>query len=103
SVRGGPVSPIWLPDVAAIELPPDWVCEVLSPSSVATDRVLKLPIYARERVGHVWLVDPIARTLEVFARDADGWSLVAAWRDDAKVRAVPFDAIELDLAILWAR
>ncbi len=92
-----------LPDVAAIELSPDWVCEVLSPSSVATDRVLKLPIYARERVAHVWLVDPTARTLEVFARDADGWTLAGAWRDDAKVRAVPFDAIELDLAILWAR
>lgn len=92
-----------LPDVAAIELAPDWVCEVLSPSSVATDRVVKLPIYAREQVSHAWLVDPIARTLEVFAREGDGWSLVAAWRDDAKVRAVPFDAIELDLSILWAR
>ncbi len=92
-----------LPDVAAIDLSPDWVCEVLSPSSVATDRVIKLPIYAREQVGHVWLVDPIACTLEVFAREDGAWSLVGAWREDAKVRAVPFHAIELDLAILWAR
>lgn len=54
-----------MPDVAAFELPPDWACEVLSESTSAFDRGDKLPIFAREKVGHVWFVDPIVKTLEV--------------------------------------
>ena len=53
-----------LPDAPAIALAPDWVCEVLSPSTEAIDRVPKLRIYAREGVGHVWLINPVTRTLE---------------------------------------
>jgi Uma2 family endonuclease len=92
-----------LPDAAAFELAPDWVCEILSPSTAATDRAEKLPVYAREHVGHAWLVDPAARTLEVFRLDQVGWVLTGAWRDEARVRAQPFDAYELDLAALWAK
>jgi Uma2 family endonuclease len=91
------------PNAAAFEVAPDWVCEVLSPSTEATDRADKLPIYATERVSHAWLLDPIARTLEVLRLDGAGWRLVGTWRDDARVRAEPFDAIELDLAGIWAR
>lgn len=92
-----------VPEVAAFDVAPDWVCEVLSPATSATDRADKLPIYAREGVGHVWLMDPIARTLEVFRRDGANWLLVATWRGEAQVRAEPFDAIVLDLSALWAR
>jgi Uma2 family endonuclease len=90
-----------IPDVAYFTLPPDWICEVLSPSTEAVDRADKLPIYARERVPHAWLVDPIARTLEVFRLDGETYRVIATWRDAARVRAEPFDAIELDLALLW--
>jgi len=82
-------------------LAPDWVCEVLSRSTAVLDRTRKLPIYARERVGHVWFVDPIVRTLEVLKLGADGWLLLGTWAGDARVRAEPFDAIELELGILW--
>jgi Uma2 family endonuclease len=92
-----------LPDAAAFELAPDWVCEVLSPSTTATDRAEKMPIYARERVEYLWLVDPIARTLEAFQLDKDRWSLFGTWRDDARVRAQPFTELELELGGLWAR
>jgi Uma2 family endonuclease len=93
-----------LPDATAFELAPDWVCEVLSPSTTAIDRVEKMPIYAREGVSHVWLVDPIAKTLEVFLLDtAARWVLLGTWRDDAKVRVDPFAAVELELAALWAK
>jgi Uma2 family endonuclease len=92
-----------LPDAAAFELAPDWVCEVLSPSTAATDRAEKMPIYARERVAHLWLVDPIARTLEALVLDGARWSLLGTWRDDAKVRVEPFEAFELELGGLWAR
>lgn len=90
-------------DKAHFELAPDWVCEVLSPSTAATDRGEKLPIYAREAVRHVWLVDPLVRTLEVLRLDGATYRIVSVHRDDARVRAEPFDAFELDLVTLWTR
>jgi Uma2 family endonuclease len=81
---------------------PDWVAEVLSPSTERVDRTRKLAIYARAGVRHVWLVHPIHRSLEVLRLHEGSWLLVAVHRDDQRVRAEPFDAIELDLSILWA-
>jgi Uma2 family endonuclease len=92
-----------MPRAAYATLASDWVCEVLSPSTTKVDRGAKLPVYARERVGHVWLVDPIEQYLEVLRLDGDSYRIIATHIEDAKVRAEPFDAIELDLAILWAR
>lgn len=92
-----------MPHVAAFDLSPDWVCEVLSPSTMKLDRGEKLPAYARAGVGHVWLVDPLQQYLEVLRLDRDIYSIVATHFNDAKVRAEPFDAIELDLSVLWAR
>ena len=92
-----------LPETAWFELAPDWVCEILSPSTANTDRAVKMPIHARERVEHLWLVDPDARTLEVCHRQADGhWLLLATLKDDDGVRQPPFDAIEFPLSDLWA-
>jgi Uma2 family endonuclease len=91
------------PDVVGCTLSPDWVCEVLSPSTAATDRGEKLPVYAREGVSHVWLVDAISKTLEILRLDGATYRLIKTWHDEAKVRAEPFDAIVLDLAVLWAR
>jgi Uma2 family endonuclease len=91
-----------LPDAAAFDLAPDWICEVLSPSTAATDRAEKMPIYAREGGTNLWLVDPIARTLEVSRLEQGRWVLLGTWRDEAHVRAEPFADFELDLAGLWA-
>lgn len=92
-----------LPDAAYLELPPDWVCEVVSPSTQAKDRARKMPIYRREGVSHVWLLDPLARTLELFGLDGETYRLLGAHADEAKVKAPPFQAFELDLSVLWAR
>jgi Uma2 family endonuclease len=93
-----------LPDTAYFTLAPDWVCEVLSPSTADFDRDEKMPIYARESVRHAWLVDSIARTLEVHVLGPGRrWLPAVTHRDDARVRAEPFDAIELDLSALWAK
>lgn len=83
-------------------LAPDWVCEVLSPSTGKLDRAQKLPIYAREGLPHVWLLDPLLHLLEVLRLVEGKWSIVSTHVDDEKVRAEPFDAIALDLSILWA-
>ncbi len=90
-----------IPDVAFFTLAPDWVCEVLSPSTERIDRARKLRIYAEVGVAHAWLVKPSHRTLEVL-RLSDGlWSIRGVWEDTAVVRAEPFEAIELDLGRLW--
>jgi Uma2 family endonuclease len=92
-----------VPDAAAFELAPDWICEVLSSSTESHDRAFKMPIYAQERVGYAWLANPIAKLLEVYRLGPDGWILVGSWCDDARIRAAPFEAIELELARLWRR
>jgi Uma2 family endonuclease len=90
-----------VPDAPAITLAPDWVCEILSPSTERLDRTKKLPSYARHGVGHAWLINPTTRTLEVYRRAESAWVLLATHADDAIVRAEPFDAIEIDLLRLW--
>ena len=91
-----------VPNAAFFSLAPDWICEVLSQSTAAVDRADKLPIYARAGVQHAWLVSPILRTLEMLRAHEGGWLLVGTYRDGARVRAEPFNAIELDLSMLWA-
>lgn len=90
------------PRTAFLSVAPDCICEVLSPSTSSLDRGDKLKVYARENVAHVWLVDPAARTLEVLLLDGATYRILDVFSDDAKTRVVPFDAIELDLAVLWA-
>lgn len=87
---------------AFVDLAPDWVCEVLSPRTESTDRGAKMRIYRREGVGHVWLVNPALRTLEVWRLAGDLYSLVDTFEGVAAVRAEPFEAVELPLAALWS-
>lgn len=90
-----------LPTEAYLSLPPDWVCEVLSPSTEKIDRARKQRIYARESVSHMWLVSPVLRLLEVFRLEHGRWVPVALHEDDAIVREEPFEAVEIELARLW--
>jgi Uma2 family endonuclease len=90
-----------LPDVPWLELAPDWVCEVVSPLTARLDRTRKLPAYAASGVSHLWLIDPQARTLEVYRRTERFWTLVATHGGDEIVRAQPFEAVSLDLLVLW--
>jgi Uma2 family endonuclease len=92
-----------IPNAPAITVAPDWVCEILSPSTEAIDRVPKLRIYARERVSHVWLVNPQSFTLEVLRLDQSRWVVAATHDGDQVVRAEPFDAVPLELFRLWGR
>jgi Uma2 family endonuclease len=90
-----------LPETAWFELPPDWLCEVLSVGTAKEDRAEKLPIYADHRVGHCWLIDPILRTLEAYENCNGKWLLVTTLRDSQPVSLPPFDAISFDLSVLW--
>ena len=90
-----------IPDDAFFTLAPDWICEVLSPSTARRDRVQKLARYAREKISHAWLVDPIARTVEVLGLEGERWVLLGNHGGDEKVRLAPFQAVELELSRWW--
>jgi Uma2 family endonuclease len=85
---------------------PDWVCEVLSPSTAAYDRSLKRRIYLERGVPFLWLVDPDEQLIEVFEAlpDAAAWSLRACvTRDESdKAKLDPFSSLEIDLSLLWS-
>jgi len=80
---------------------PDWVCEVISPSSGRLDRLKKMPLYARADVDYAWIVDPEQQTLEAYRREGDRWLLLAMHGEEALVHIEPFDAIEIDLTLIW--
>ena len=80
---------------------PDWLCEVASPSTEKLHRTKKLRVYARERVAHVWLLDPLRRTLDVLALATDRSAPVVRNEGGGAVRAPPLDALETELDALW--
>ena len=90
-----------LPEEAFFSIAPDWVCEVLSPSTARVDLVQKLPKYASAQVSHAWILNPSQRTLQVFRLEHGRWTFAAAFSGEDKVRAEPFDAFELELVRLW--
>jgi Uma2 family endonuclease len=89
------------PTTVGTTLAPDWLCETLSPSTAKLDRTKKLHVYARERVPHVWFVDPKRQTLEVLTLSGSRLVTQATYRGQERVRAEPFEAIEIELAFLW--
>jgi Uma2 family endonuclease len=100
-VAGWRTDRITLRDDTVIEIPPDWLCEVISPSTERIDHSRKKPLYARVGVQHMWLVYPLGRTVEVLALDGGAWKIIATHAGDVRVRMPPFEAVEMDLARLW--
>lgn len=84
-----------------ISVPPDWICEVLSPGTFRKDKVKKMPVYALHAVQFFWLIDPMARTLDVFRLESGKWVVAGLYAEDDKVRAEPFPEAEIDLRFLW--
>ncbi len=89
------------PDTAYCTIPPDWACEVLSPSTRQIDLGPKRDIYTREGVSHLWFVDPDVHTLEAFELKGGQWTLIASLSESAAVSVPPFDAISFALSDLW--
>ena len=90
-----------LPDTAAFTEAPDWVCEVVSPSTGAVDRGRKMMLYARAGVAHLWIVDPMLRTLEVYRLDGGRWVVASTHGGGDPIVAEPFDAVALDPGRWW--
>lgn len=90
-----------VPRTQGFTLAPDWVCEVISPSTGRIDRGRKMAIYAREGVEHLWLVDPLLETVECYRLEAGRWFVLRTVAGDAPARIEPFEALELALAQWW--
>jgi Uma2 family endonuclease len=84
-----------------IDIAPDWVCEILSPTSVTRDRVDKRRLYAEAKLPHYWIVDPEARTLEAQVLEQGRWVLSGSYDDTASVRIPPFEEVELAVGRLF--
>lgn len=91
-----------LPRDHRFETVPDWACEILSPSTARIDRVIKMPVYARYGVPHLWLVDPLVHTLEAFALHDGRWTVIGLFQEQDLVSVEPFAEIALELGGLWA-
>lgn len=91
-----------IPDEPFLTLPPDWVCEVLSKSTERTDRLEKMPLYASVGIRHAWLVHPRDRSVEAFRLHDGKWLSIGVYKDSDRARIEPFDAVEMELALLWA-
>jgi hypothetical protein len=90
-----------IPSQPAIQVAPDWVCEILSPSTRRKDRIIKMPAYARHGVKWIWLVDPLAREVEVFEARDGGWFPAGTFGDVDRAPVPPFVGVEFDLSLLW--
>jgi Uma2 family endonuclease len=90
-----------LPGTPYFTSAPDWVCEVLSPSTAVIDRTRKQEIYREEGVLWLWFVDPAARTIEVLNRAEPHWILAGSFGGDGDMRIPPFDAVAIDIGALW--
>jgi Uma2 family endonuclease len=84
-----------------VDVVPDWVCEVISPSSTRQDRVQKSQLYARHGVPYYWLVDPETAVLEAFMLEGGLWKVIGAYDETARVRIPPFEAVELPVGRLF--
>ena len=90
-----------IPTTVGITTPPDWLCEVLSPSTAKYDRGDKFRIYATYGVKHAWLVDPVLRTLEAYELRDGKWLLLDVKKDNDDIALPPFDAVTWPLDALW--
>ena len=85
-----------VPETAFFTVTPDWVCEVISPSTETMDRLEKMPRYAAVGTGHAWLVHPRRRSIEAFRLHDRNWLAIAIHRGNERALIEPFDAIEID-------
>lgn len=89
------------PRAAYFTLAPDWACEVVSPATARVDRTRKMAVYARAGVAHLWLVDPLLQTVEVYRLEAGRWVVLVTHAGDETARIEPFEQVELSLARWW--
>ena len=89
------------PDQRPLEIAPDWICEVLSPSTTTRDRGYKKRLYAKHGVGHYWIVDPLARLIEAYELQGGRWLDAGTYAEEDTARIPPFEAVEIPVGRLF--
>jgi Uma2 family endonuclease len=89
------------PEDQRFEVVPDWICEILSPSTESKDRRIKMPLYAHYAVAFAWIVDPIAQTLEAYQLEHGDWHEIGRFSGAQKAAVPPFEAVTLHLDGMW--
>jgi Uma2 family endonuclease len=92
-----------IPDVTYVEIVPDWVCEILSPSTRRFDLGKKREVYAKAGVEHLWFIEPRIQTVSAFGLVGSGYQLIGSAQEDDRIALAPFLDLILDLAKLWRR
>ena len=90
-----------LSETAWFELRPDWLCEVLSPSTAILDRTRKQDIYRQHGVPWLWFVDPLSRTIEVLKLSGQDWVVAGTFGGEGEMHVPPFEAVAIDVGALW--
>jgi len=90
-----------LPTTSWFELPPDWICEVLSPSTAIIDRTQKQEIYRQQGIPWLWFVDTTTHTIEVLQNAEGGWFVAGTFGGKVEARMPPFDAVPIEIGSLW--
>lgn len=90
-----------IPPDPHFEVVPDWICEILSPSTRSTDREVKMPLYARYGVTDAWIIDPDAKTLEAYELRGAQWAQLGVYGADDTAAAAPFEVATFRVGDLW--
>jgi Uma2 family endonuclease len=90
-----------LPTTSWFELPPDWICEMLSPSTAIIDRTQKQEIYRQQGIPWLWFVDTTTHTIEVLQNAEGGWFVAGTFGGKVEARMPPFDAVPIEIGSLW--
>lgn len=89
-----------IPEEFPIRVLPDWTCEVLS-TNKRNDLIRKKRVYHQHRVPHYWILDPTEETILVYRWTADGYTDVLSAERTDRIRAEPFDAVELPVGVFF--
>lgn len=89
-----------LPTQRPVDVRPDWICEILSDSNRNVDTIKKVRRYHQAGVPHYWLLDTENRSLIVYRNSPEGYVVALTAEAGEKVRAEPFDAVELGVSQL---
>jgi Uma2 family endonuclease len=90
-----------MPGDEPIRVVPDWLCEILSPTTRRHDLLRKQPYYAKVGVPFMWLIDLDARVLTAYRLEGTAWLTVGTYSEETEARIAPFDAVPLNVASWW--
>ncbi len=82
---------------------PDFIAEILSPSTERNDRRLKKRDYAAHGVSEYWIIDPEARTIEQHILEGGDYRLIGTWSADERVASTAVEGFDIPARAIFER